>query len=58
MGKDPNCVDHGARYCFEVTEGAFQTSQDLFGAKLGQIQMVRNSEKIKRKYGRGSRSRR
>jgi hypothetical protein len=57
MGKDPNCVDHGARYCFEVTEGAFQMSQANYGAKLGQIQMVRNFEKIERKYGRGSRSR-
>ncbi|MGC1434714.1 MAG: hypothetical protein WA847_02380 [Terriglobales bacterium] len=56
-GKDPNCVDRGARYCFEKTERAFQMSEDLFSAKLGQIQMVRNFEKIERKYGRGSRSR-
>lgn len=58
QGRDPNCVDRGARYCFEETERAFQMSEDLFSVKLGQIQMVRNFEKIQRKLGRGSRSRR
>jgi len=56
-GKDPNCVDRGARYCFEETERAFQMSEDLFSAKLGNIELVRNFEKIQRKLGRGSRSR-
>jgi hypothetical protein len=31
-------------------------SEALFSVKLGQIQMVRNFEKIERKYGRRSRS--
>jgi hypothetical protein len=55
-GKDPNCVDRGAQYCFEVTEGAFKEAQTAYGMKLGQIQMVRNFEKIERKFGRNSRS--
>ncbi len=56
-GKDPNCVDRSAQYCFEVTEQAFQTSQANYGAKLGNIELVRNFEKIERKHGRGSRNR-
>jgi hypothetical protein len=48
-GKDPNCPDRGARYCFEETERAFQISQANYGAKLGNIELIRNFEKIKRK---------
>jgi len=55
-GKDPNCVDRGAQYCFEVTEGTFKEAQTSYGMKLGQIQMVRNFEKIEQKFGRNSRS--
>ncbi len=55
-GKEPNCVDRSARYCFVETERAFQTSEDLYSAKLGNIELVRNFEKLERKLGRGSRS--
>jgi hypothetical protein len=58
QGKDPNFVDRGARYCFEVTERTFQMSQANYGAKLGNIERVHNFEQIEHKYGRGSRSRR
>lgn len=50
IGKDLKCVDPGAKYCFEMSEYAFDLSQNLHTVKLGNRKLSADVEESRLKF--------